>query len=355
MAVVLAFFAGIAFGAILQFLKIDLHKNAIHVASFGTPLVIGLFAVASYLAMAVVGGRMHDYEREWRSRIGGWMLRIAFCWAGFFFLTLHLPAYFSKIAGYILANGKDEIKATAVLSWVLTTAASLWAAKRQRVKKDNPGWQRVLAAIGPPDFLAGILTLLAVAVTYALGGFERLSTDPESYLKHAIPKEIHIELVVLGSCILIAVLIGGFAPVNKFSLHSTYASRLIRCYLGASRRKFQWRCRFGEQVAAVRPPERPVCAGSKTSSPASILATTCRSRNCRLKQPIHVAAIQALIRSSTVHSISSPARNWRSKIEKLNHLSSHPIMRVPIRQVTAALLRVRTRRTKNANSLLAVP
>ena len=53
-------------------------------------------------------------------------------------------------------------------------------------------------------------------------------------------------LSLLGAYVLYLVA-NRFIDVNLFSLHAMYANRLIRCYLGASRRKPRWQARWGGQ------------------------------------------------------------------------------------------------------------
>ena len=68
---------------------------------------------------------------------------------------------------------------------------------------------------------------------------------------------------VVGACIILVGLAAGMSNVNLFSLNSMYASRLTRCYLGASRPRRDWEVRgpdwrpgLGGAPTAVRGPVR---------------------------------------------------------------------------------------------------
>jgi hypothetical protein len=187
------------------------------IISFGPPAILGALLIADYLEVLLVGRLMDELEREWRSRVAGFFLIIGCGWLAFFATTLYLPRWLrSQFAVGLSAGG-----AWAVIS-LLAARAGQWLQTKTLSKWSIP-WLRVVALIGPPLFLVGFLAAVAL-----LGLF-------------LVPNDA-IEPLTIGLVVSLAliVLLLFAVRVNLFSLHMLYANRLIRCYLGASRRKRSW-------------------------------------------------------------------------------------------------------------------
>ena len=51
--------------------------------TLGVPLLLLALVLAGYGEMALVGGFLEEYEREWRSRISAYLLMLAAAWLAF--------------------------------------------------------------------------------------------------------------------------------------------------------------------------------------------------------------------------------------------------------------------------------
>src|SRR5439155_26542012 len=95
------------------------------VTTFGAPLLLVLILTAGYSEVALLGRRLTDHEREWRSRIGAYLLMVAFAWLVFFGATLWMPKLWPLFAPELQA----KLKAGAVVGWLVTTAAARLATR----------------------------------------------------------------------------------------------------------------------------------------------------------------------------------------------------------------------------------
>ena len=112
----------------------------------------------------------------------------------------------------------------------------------------------IVAAVAPFVFIAGLLIGVATGLDQVItinsgqswSSVAAGHADPSPFLKTS--------LVVWAACIAALLVMAARVDINEFSLNAFYRSRLVRCYLGATR--------FGREN------------GSRRTSPASTMATT---------------------------------------------------------------------------------
>ena len=203
--------------------------------TLGVPLLLVSLVLAGYGEMALVGRWLDEYEREWRSRLGAYLLRFAAIWLVFFGTTL----YGAWLLQHPAVAGVP-VRAAAAAVWVGLSAAGAWVGRSARTGPASRLLSRCLewlAAVAPVVFLVGLLAALSLLVGQLpcpasadlLADAQR--SDPAGL------KRWGISLVV---CLVLAALFAWTINVNNFSMHLVYANRLVRCYLGASRRKQAW-------------------------------------------------------------------------------------------------------------------
>jgi hypothetical protein len=73
----------------------------------------------------------------------------------------------------------------------------------------------------------------------AVAGSMLNDRNPADFLTRALAYPL-ANLVILFICLVLLLIFNLAIPANRYSLHSLYANRLIRCYLGASRYKSTW-------------------------------------------------------------------------------------------------------------------
>jgi hypothetical protein len=221
--------------------------DAAAVVTFGVPALVIALVLADYLEMLVVGSFLDESEREWRSRIGAYLFMVALGWLGFFSVTLYLPWAVQR-----LAHNPGMVASGAAVVWAAVSGLGAWAG-RWMTNRSASGWSipwlSLLAGVAPPVFLVGLLAF-AAALTFLV------SPDGSSdYLDIACAPSgcagcLLFRWLAVG--IVGVVLVWNLIRVNLFSMHMMYANRLIRCYLGASRRKLNWKRRAGGPLGSPK-------------------------------------------------------------------------------------------------------
>jgi len=236
------------------------------VATFGVPLSLLTYVLTNFLMVGLCGPRLSELEREWWSSLNSRLMMIAAGWAAVFFLSVYGPWLFGqaiKLSGpwYIYLTG------TAGIGWVTALLAGLKASQSAATSSSSRGGLREnLAHLAPVLFLITLTLGISVFATwvaydvYALAfrgenltksntGFwdqkecllTELQTPVASFPENGL-WGIHFSAIwtLLASTVLLAVgshVLGHFVGVNTFSLQNLYANRLVRCYLGASKKK----------------------------------------------------------------------------------------------------------------------
>ncbi len=194
-------------------------------ATFGPPLFFLIFSFANIVEVSLLGRIAAEQEREWRSRFNAWTMILATLWIVVIGIALYGGGWCRAILGEARWPGLASVGA-----WLMTVVSGLLAANSSKTKgDDNRGWMEILVRVTPFVFLIGMSLLLAWAAQW-LAHFEQ-------YGKVAQNPDWHWLLGSLAICLAVAVLASWRVDVNEFSLSAMYGSRLVRCYLGACRRK----------------------------------------------------------------------------------------------------------------------
>jgi len=180
----------------------------------GPPLVCMVFWLTVTIQMALSGTLFSDSNMEWWSRVGAWLLIYCVGWFGFLYLTFFGPLVIAWVSAKISAGG-------GLCAWLVPTFTGLMAANNPST--GGRGANRILEAvakIGPYVFFLGLLCAI-------------------SWLLHLVPAASSWTAtgVVVGVAAtgLLGLLVSQY-DVNRYSMHSFYRNRLVRCYLGASTR-----------------------------------------------------------------------------------------------------------------------
>lgn len=251
LAVGLGLFLSLALFAVVW----PLGTDAAAVVTFGVPALLLALILADYTEILFVGKWMDELEREWRSRLGAVLFMLAAGWLLFFGATLYLPWALEQIADD--PKRRAAIFSTAAAAWGSLSALGGWAGRwlqAGKATRRSLPWLRLLILIGPPVFLIGLLAVVAMLIPllppYPAEGILppqgtrdplNIACDPTALagLKWSTYLLVAFFFMSLFSLIV---------DVNRNSMHMFYANRLIRCYLGASRRKRQWRRRVAGPI-----------------------------------------------------------------------------------------------------------
>jgi hypothetical protein len=229
--------------------------------SVGVPLMFGAVVLSGWTEMAVLGYWFTEYEREWRARVGAYLMMGAVAW-----LVVAGAVYLLPLAGELafdwlrdtLGHFTPEVaKGVLTAGWAIISGSAAWLAGRGVTEgkgKPSAWWVRPLLTIGPAVFLIGLLAGVSAGGEWVAGTLEALLPtawtgigDPSTATAAgAVTESRHLVqaveqpaggLVLFACSFLLFFVFGSLISVNHFSLHMLYANRLTRCYLGASCRK----------------------------------------------------------------------------------------------------------------------
>ena len=199
----------------------------------GVPLTLEVFSFTVIARMALLGKYFPDERREWWGRIGAYIHRISFLWVLISSSTL-LGAVLFK---YVFDKwGTASIAATG--GWMALVGSSVKAAFSSKAtgKGNEKGaysaFLNILSTAGPYLFVLGLLILLPTLISPLLNLEKKIFLD----LGYAEPGvEIQNMLIVIF-CAVVAYLLARQLGVNEFSMYNFYRNRLVRAYLGGTRR-----------------------------------------------------------------------------------------------------------------------
>ncbi|GLR84413.1 hypothetical protein [Bradyrhizobium iriomotense] len=174
-----------------------------------------------------------DSDREWLGRSAGWMTAAAVGWGVTAALSIacgyYMLKYFPALGKYLTSIGGATGIATALIGRSSKTSAVSDDGDKS-LTDQIMDWALALAA---PAFVAILIILLSILLDKAL--LRRSFVEALELSTSVWPI---IGWLALGAAITggIGTLASNFVNINRFSLHAVYRNRLVRCYLGASRR-----------------------------------------------------------------------------------------------------------------------
>lgn len=199
----------------------------------GVPLALEVFSVTVVSRMALLGRYFPDERREWWGRIGAFTHRLSFLWILVSASALLGQEFMKFIFTQWRAAG---IAATG--GWVALVGSTVKAAFNSKTSgKDDSDrliskFLNILGLAGPYLFAVGLLVLLPGLIQPLL----TVENDFFENLQAGIPvKEIQILCLILLSAAA-SYFLARQVGVNEFSMHHFYRNRLVRAFLGATRR-----------------------------------------------------------------------------------------------------------------------
>src|ERR1017187_5466278 len=257
------------------------------VLTVGPPAMLAGVSLGVVLNVGLMGRDIPDSNREWLGRLGAWAMIYGTGWLLFFSVAFLGPlgvlAAWSAFAAWA--------KATVTLAWVGATVGSLLAAKGAKTGGDQGGGTMNLVVVaGPWVFLLGFVSLIGlgvheltlgpvkpappaasasagamakvtqsgstISVTFdSLGGQKKVEVSPWDRYWGEMEAQIRSSLLwknpydqadigwykgvleVMLLAVAIALVMAWRGDIKEFLLHHFYKNRLVRCYLGASRKR----------------------------------------------------------------------------------------------------------------------
>jgi uncharacterized protein YodC (DUF2158 family) len=214
-------------------------------AEFAAPSAILSAVLAFIVEVALLGRAVSEGEREWWARISAMLTRRALFWLALGGIILYVP-------GLFLSSG-PIIRTLIASGWIGSAVVGVLTGRFALPKTGGDPAIRITqaASVASIVFLAGLLgavalvgsVLLNTPALYAPHGDD---LSPFGYYIKGVNGTTFVPLLVvfLGSLALFQIA-RRLIDVNLFSLNAMYASRLTRCYLGASRAMPTWEERWG--------------------------------------------------------------------------------------------------------------
>ncbi|MEJ7681442.1 MAG: hypothetical protein WKG06_27045 [Segetibacter sp.] len=200
----------------------------------GLPIMMEVFGITMVTRMALLGRFFPDERREWWGRIGAVVHRIVFL-------------YILLAGSYLL--GKDiivnifhlTIGAAAAGGWIALVGSAVKAAFSSKTSgKGEKGFLSVsfdiLARTGPYLFALGLLIFLPGLLSPLLD-FEKSILKHFGFNVNSILNSITLSFILLLVMLIATYRLARRVGVNEFSMHHFYRNRLVRAYLGATRRR----------------------------------------------------------------------------------------------------------------------
>lgn len=238
--------------------------------SWGVPIALLVYLLVSALQVGLTGMLLQNEAREWTVRLAAWVMILALAWAALFGLVFYGPLGAMSLGAWL--------GGTLTLAWVAHTVTGVWSAFSARSGQSNSSnLLDKLAVTAPPVFALGLMVLLslgiyrviaapspdpsqeAAPVHVAVSWNDKQSAGFFAVSEPAKQKPTFSKLAgqyfgiiekspywtenkgwdfVLGALLFaaFACLLSLRVDINEFSMQTFYRNRLVRCYLGASRR-----------------------------------------------------------------------------------------------------------------------
>lgn len=220
-------------------------------AAFAVPALLGLGLLQIVVFIGIASNELDDSALEWWSRTGGWLGIAAMLWAGAGILVFYVADWIESglrgVSAFLTVDHLVLSAALAVLVPLLSSLAGL-AVRGSDPETSSPLKLKLQGAALP----LVILMLLSAAawvdlriigqIEYHLGS-AGVPCTPAMAKAEPIDGPCHPDgaglgevLLLLGGLLAFGFVMSRTVPVNRFSLHGMYRQRLIRTFLGASRR-----------------------------------------------------------------------------------------------------------------------
>lgn len=231
----------------------------------GFPICLLGFLLAQYLMVGLCGPGLREIEREWWSSLGSRLLAASVAWFLLFFATIFGPWIVVGGLRYAFSEGGlwSKIATGAIgTTWIGALLSGIGAAASSATAWGKVGIRESLARVAPVMFLITIFVGCAVLMNWiAYDVYAALTSlhgedwffwrrpDLMDYLTDLneakplwavgsgfakLPMAWLVLLLASGALFLCSKILGNVVGINTFTLHSLYANRLVRCYLGAT-------------------------------------------------------------------------------------------------------------------------
>ena len=242
----------------------------LRVTTWAPPGVLAALILTTVYFVGLLGRARREEERQWWSRLSGWLGLFAIGW-----LALFLAAFYAPPVLRWMGDEAPRLVGSIGLGWLLSTIAGVVAGRSAATSRSG---QRVrlelVARTAPYVFVIGLVMLLSLsidgllprvlggedtsphrrpAVSAPVGGWLAPDAAPRAgtaleRLKVRRDAELDRDARWLDGrwwrlaglfalLVIVTTVLSWRVDINEFSMHNFYRDRLTRPYLGASRRR----------------------------------------------------------------------------------------------------------------------
>ena len=214
-------------------------------AVFAVPLVLLLVLLQMVVFVGLASSELDDAVLEWWSRCGAWLGIAAAVWISAGVLVFYMADLVEDGIGAVSAAlSMNHRTASAIVAAIMPLVSSLVGlAARAGGAPGRPSTVRViLQRLGLPAIVFALLSTIAWADLRASEQLEyhrvgaELCTPLMIEVCHSAGAGLGENVMLFAGLLAFGLVMSWFVPVNRFSLHGMYRQRLIRTFLGASRR-----------------------------------------------------------------------------------------------------------------------
>lgn len=203
--------------------------DVINYTAFSPPLILAIFLFTNFLIPGLSSWVSTESDREWWGRASGWMLAAITASA-----TMGAVVFWGPIFLQSLEKRFDTDTILASLGGISGLFGGLSALLGASSKSDAKPTHRRLA----PKLLSfgAFFFILLVGMFFSFLVDEWVERSYNlTFNSDGLPTLRKVALIALIA-VLLTFVMGKFVNVNRFSMHMMYRNRLIRAYLGASRK-----------------------------------------------------------------------------------------------------------------------
>jgi hypothetical protein len=252
----LLYFLGLYFAELAK----DTQKGTWVALTTGPCLIIGILSLVVIFFIGLMGTDLPEEQREWWSRLGGWLTILMGGWLIVSGICFFSPLWVAELGVKAAALG---IGWGAITAYGVRLANSAASGRGDADNRCN-SFVSLLMTLAPYAFVVGLLVLIAFGLHYGMGLalntplLARFLPDPQAHILCCTGSPFTFQRMIdnywaimypyswfalLAGAIFIglSLIVSCRVDVNEFSMHNFYKNRLVRAYLGASRaRLHRW-------------------------------------------------------------------------------------------------------------------
>jgi hypothetical protein len=215
-------------------------------AVFAVPLLLALVLIQMTIFIGLASSELDDAVLEWWSRAGAWLSIAGVLWisAGIvvFYMAGLIEGWVGAMERMLSMDRKTTSAAVGALVPLISSLAGLVA--RGDGQSSRPSTLRLaFQRLALPAIIFVLLSAIAwgnlrisEAIEYHWFNATTLCSPGAGLPCHATGAGFGENVMLAAGFAAFGLIMSWFVPVNRFSLHGMYQQRLVRTFLGASRR-----------------------------------------------------------------------------------------------------------------------